>query len=112
MRPNIRRSLFGRDRLDGSNATYLGAMAFPTDLMEAQGMIHPRPSQGLSRSRLFVAQRMLNNASTSIGGLENINSQAAQSDDPEIQEPQAEAAPAPANPTEEGKIKKLFSKKF
>lgn len=101
MRPNIRRSLFSRDRLDGSNATYLGAMAFPTDLMEAQGMIHPRPSQGLSRSRLFVAQRMLNNASTSIGGLENINSQATQPEDAEIQEPQAEAAPAPANPTEE-----------
>lgn len=35
------------------------------------GMMHPPPSQGLSRTRLFVAKRMLNRAASSIWSLEN-----------------------------------------
>ncbi|KAL0280072.1 UNVERIFIED_CONTAM: hypothetical protein PYX00_001471 [Menopon gallinae] len=105
LRSNIRRSLFGhRDRLEGSNTTYLGAMAFPTDLMEAQGMMHPPPSQGLSRTRLFVAKRMLNRAASSIWSLEN-DGQAPSGDNDNQENMDNFNLPrtAPSAPAEEGR---------
>ena len=51
---------------------------------------------------LLIAQRMLNNASTSIGGLENNNNQQAQ-ELVESQEPRAEPEP-PSSHSPEGEI--------
>ncbi|EEB18873.1 hypothetical protein Phum_PHUM537450 [Pediculus humanus corporis] len=75
-RTNNRRAHYSnRDRIDGSSSTYLGTMAFPTDFIEPQGMIQLPPSQRLSRRRLLVAQRMLNQAGACITALENNESQ-------------------------------------
>lgn len=56
-------------RMDG-NAMYLGAMAFPADLMDAQGIQPPQPSHNLSQSRLIVARRMVRRASAVLQRLE------------------------------------------
>lgn len=53
--PSMRRPFGG---FNGSaNAMYLGSMAFPSGLMEAQGIVPPPPTQSLSGSRLNVARR-------------------------------------------------------
>ncbi|KAK6627605.1 hypothetical protein RUM44_010083 [Polyplax serrata] len=70
-RSNRRSHFSSRDRMDGNGSTYLGTMAFPTDFIEPQGMIQLPPSQRLSRRRLLVAQRMLNEAGSCITALEN-----------------------------------------
>uniref|UniRef100_A0A1B6ED57 Large proline-rich protein BAG6 n=1 Tax=Clastoptera arizonana TaxID=38151 RepID=A0A1B6ED57_9HEMI len=56
---------------NSGNAMYLGAMAFPADLMDAQGISMPQPRQCLSQSRLAVAVRMLTKASAVLDNLEN-----------------------------------------
>lgn len=55
----------------GGNAMYLGAMAFPADLMDAQGITMPEPRQCLSQSRLAVARNMLMKARNTLVNLEN-----------------------------------------
>ncbi|XP_063235178.1 large proline-rich protein BAG6 isoform X2 [Bacillus rossius redtenbacheri] len=57
-------------RIDG-NAMYLGAMAFPADLMDAQGIQPPQPSHSLSRSRLTLAMQMLTRAKATLTKLES-----------------------------------------
>lgn len=57
-----------RGRLD--NAMYLGAMAFPADLMEAQGLAVPPARHTLTHSRLGVARAMVHRAHTVLQELE------------------------------------------
>lgn len=40
---------------------YLGSMALPSGIMEAQGIVPPPPTQSLSGSRLNVARRYVKN---------------------------------------------------
>ncbi|XP_067008462.2 large proline-rich protein BAG6 [Anabrus simplex] len=61
---------FRQPRLDG-NAMYLGAMAFPADLMDAQGIQAPPSSHSLSLSRLVLARKMLRRATSVLHRLEN-----------------------------------------
>ncbi|XP_075230242.1 large proline-rich protein bag6-A isoform X2 [Lycorma delicatula] len=72
---NHRRHIFQGPgaRIDGGNAMYLGAMAFPADLMESQGLTMPQPRQCLSQSRLAVAKQMLRRASNTLNRLEHPN---------------------------------------
>lgn len=56
--------------LDG-NTMYLGSMAFPSNLMESQGIVPPPPTHSLAGSRLNVARRMLRRAEAVIRLLEN-----------------------------------------
>ncbi|CAH1389157.1 unnamed protein product [Nezara viridula] len=60
-------------RMDGAsgNAMYLGAMAFPADLMDAQGISMPQPRHRLSQSRLSVARAMLRRARYTLINLES-----------------------------------------
>uniref|UniRef100_A0A224XIC1 Large proline-rich protein BAG6 n=1 Tax=Panstrongylus lignarius TaxID=156445 RepID=A0A224XIC1_9HEMI len=64
-------------RVDGGsgNAMYLGAMAFPADLMDAQGITMPQPRHGLSQSRLSVVRTMLRRGRYVLQNLENPNNQ-------------------------------------
>ncbi|XP_073973226.1 large proline-rich protein BAG6 isoform X2 [Rhodnius prolixus] len=64
-------------RVDGGsgNAMYLGAMAFPADLMDAQGITMPQPRHGLSQSRLSVVRTMLRRGRYVLQNLENPNIQ-------------------------------------
>ncbi|XP_069694192.1 large proline-rich protein BAG6 isoform X2 [Periplaneta americana] len=64
-----RRTNHRQPRMDG-NAMYLGAMAFPADLMDAQGIQPPQPSHNLSQSRLIAARRMVRRASAVLQRLE------------------------------------------
>lgn len=73
----------------GGNAMYLGAMAFPADLMDAQGITMPEPRQCLSQSRLAVARNMLNKARNTLSRLENPN---AETNSPP-QEPVSDTSP-------------------
>lgn len=41
------------------NAMYLGSMAFPSNLMESQGIVPPPPTHSLAASRLNVARRYI-----------------------------------------------------
>ncbi|XP_047104408.1 large proline-rich protein BAG6 isoform X2 [Schistocerca piceifrons] len=59
-----------RPRVD-ANAMYLGAMAFPADLMDAQGIQAPPSSNVLSTSRVSLARNMLARASNVLNRLEN-----------------------------------------
>lgn len=43
--------------LEHGNAMYLGSMAFPSNLMESQGIVPPPPTHSLAASRLNVAKR-------------------------------------------------------
>lgn len=75
-----RRQRIGQD----GNTMYLGAMAFPADLMDARGISMPQPRQGLSQSRLVVARNMLRQAGhllTSLENRTNASSAAAGSDE-------------------------------
>lgn len=38
---------------------YLGSMAFPSNLMETQGIVPPPPTHSLAASRLNVAKRLV-----------------------------------------------------
>ncbi|XP_024084272.1 large proline-rich protein bag6-A isoform X2 [Cimex lectularius] len=60
-------------RLDGANgnAMYLGAMAFPAELMDAQGITVPQPRQGLSQNRFSVWRTMLRRARNLLHHLEH-----------------------------------------
>lgn len=42
---------------DAGNAMYLGSVAFPSNLMESQGIVPPPPTHSLAGSRLNVAKR-------------------------------------------------------
>jgi len=84
-------------RMDG-NAMYLGAMAFPADLMDAQGIEPPQPSHNLSQSRLIVARRMVNNASAVLNRLECAGSQ----ESPDAESPPEEAENVSATSDESG----------
>lgn len=42
---------------DSGNAMYLGSVAFPSNLMESQGIVPPPPTHSLAGSRLNVAKR-------------------------------------------------------
>jgi hypothetical protein len=53
------------------NTMYLGSMAFPSNLMESQGIVPPPPTHSLAGSRLNVARRMLRRAEAVINLLEN-----------------------------------------
>ncbi|RZB41655.1 large proline-rich protein BAG6, partial [Asbolus verrucosus] len=53
------------------NTMYLGSMAFPSNLMESQGIVPPPPTHSLAGSRLNVARRMLRRADAVISLLEN-----------------------------------------
>nr|CAI5828195.1 unnamed protein product [Callosobruchus analis] len=66
-----RRTLRGFRGLDQGNTMYLGSMAFPSNLMESQGIIPPPPTHSLSGSRLNVARRMLRRAEAVLNLLEN-----------------------------------------
>ncbi|GLV33829.1 uncharacterized protein CBL_11286 [Carabus blaptoides fortunei] len=67
--PSMRRPFGG---FNGSaNAMYLGSMAFPSGLMEAQGIVPPPPTQSLSGSRLNVARRMIRRAENILNHLED-----------------------------------------
>lgn len=46
---------------DTSNAMYLGSVAFPSSLMESQGIVPPPPTHSLAGSRLNVAKRYFPN---------------------------------------------------
>lgn len=46
--------------LEHGNAMYLGSMAFPSNLMESQGIVPPPPTHSLAASRLNVARRYIN----------------------------------------------------
>lgn len=59
------------DTTASGNAMYLGAMAFPADLMDAQGISMPQPRHRLSQSRLSVARAMLRRARYTLLNLEN-----------------------------------------
>ncbi|KAL1456483.1 hypothetical protein WDU94_001214, partial [Cyamophila willieti] len=61
----------GRRGRGQDNTMYLGAMAFPADLMDARGISMPQPRPCLTRSRLLVARSMLNTASRTLARLEN-----------------------------------------
>lgn len=70
---SVNQSRLETRRLDpgsGSGAMYLGAMAFPADLMESQGISVPPPRQGFTSSRIAMARVMLGRAQTTIGRLE------------------------------------------
>ncbi|XP_064215917.1 large proline-rich protein BAG6 isoform X2 [Tribolium castaneum] len=56
---------------DTENTMYLGSMAFPSNLMESQGIVPPPPTHSLAGSRLNVARRMLRRAEAVISLLEN-----------------------------------------
>ncbi|KAI5700647.1 hypothetical protein M8J75_001596 [Diaphorina citri] len=61
----------GRRVRGSDNTMYLGAMAFPADLMDARGMSLPQARPCLTRSRLLVARSMLNQVSRNLARLEN-----------------------------------------
>ncbi|KAG8313347.1 Large proline-rich protein bag6 [Homalodisca vitripennis] len=76
--PGARRgtSLLHRGTFIGStgntgNAMYLGAMAFPAEIMEAHGISMQNPRHCLSQSRLAVVRSMLRRASIILNRLEN-----------------------------------------
>ncbi|VEN55957.1 unnamed protein product [Callosobruchus maculatus] len=66
-----RRTIRGFRGFDQGNTMYLGSMAFPSNLMESQGIIPPPPTHSLSGSRLNVARRMLRRAEAVLNLLEN-----------------------------------------
>lgn len=84
---------FRPPRYDG-NAMYLGAMAFPADLMDAQGIQAPPSSHSLSDSRLLLARRMLRRASTVLHRLENPSNAETSDPDSTPEEPQDTASAA------------------
>ncbi|GLH04976.1 Uncharacterized protein GBIM_10621 [Gryllus bimaculatus] len=85
---------FRQPRLDG-NAMYLGAMAFPADLMDAQGIQAPPSSHNLSDSRMLLARRMLRRASVVLNRLENPTiSEASDPDSPPDEQQQDTASSA------------------
>ncbi|KAI4471692.1 large proline-rich protein bag6 [Holotrichia oblita] len=70
---------------------YLGSMAFPSNLMETQGIVPPPPTHSLAASRLNVAKRMLRRAECVLSQLENPTSR--NSDQASSEEPQEEVTP-------------------
>lgn len=80
----------GRVDAGGGNAMYLGAMAFPADLMDAQGfspldylrISMPQPRHRLSQSRLTVARGMLRRARYTLLNLENPSHSDSDTDTP------------------------------
>lgn len=70
---------------------YLGSMAFPSNLMETQGIVPPPPTHSLAASRLNVARRMLRRAEGVLNQLENPT--ARPSEQTSSEEPQEEVTP-------------------
>nr|CAD7441166.1 unnamed protein product [Timema bartmani] len=76
--PQRRSTQHRTPRMDG-NAMYLGAMAFPAELVDTQGSLSrsdggiqsPAPTQSLSQTRLSLAHQMLVRAGAVLDKLEN-----------------------------------------
>ncbi|CAH1963100.1 unnamed protein product [Acanthoscelides obtectus] len=84
--------------LDQGNTMYLGSMAFPSNLMESQGIIPPPPTHSLSGSRLNVARRMLRRAEAVLNLLENPSAR------PEDQNPADENQDEEVTPVIEARV--------
>ncbi|XP_022904804.2 large proline-rich protein bag6 isoform X1 [Onthophagus taurus] len=85
---------------------YVGSMAFPTNLMESQGIVPPPPTHSLAASRLNVAKRMFRRAEAVLNLLEN--PQLRGNEQPPSEEPQEEVTPVlearvivPTNPMDD-----------
>lgn len=66
---------------DHGNTMLLGSVAFPSNIMDSQGIVTPPPTHTLAGSRLNVAKRMLLRAEQIISFLENPNNETEPPDD-------------------------------
>lgn len=69
--PGPWRTIFNSGPNTGTSGVYLGAMAFPAEIMDASGLTMQQPRPCLSQSRLAVASNMLNRAAVILNRLEN-----------------------------------------
>lgn len=76
---------------DAGNAMYLGSVAFPSNLMDSQGIVPPPPTHSFAGSRLNVARRMLRRAEAVLNVLENPQTRTSETNPPE--ETQDEVTP-------------------